>query len=63
VVTLRGRAAHELFATIEELGVVPSGAAGSFFIGVSGLKCTIGPAELRQKDGGGAACSFGAGRQ
>ena len=57
-VLLKGRPAHELFATISELGVAPSGAAGSSYIGVSELFCTIDPTILRQKDGGGADCKF-----
>ena len=58
-VTLKGRGAHELFATIAEMGVAPTGAAGSFFIGVSRLNCALNPNELRQKAGSGAECSFG----
>jgi hypothetical protein len=58
-VTLRGRAAHELFATLAEIGVTPSGAAGTIYIGATRLSCSLDPNELRQKSGGGASCGFG----
>jgi hypothetical protein len=57
-ISLRGRRAHELFATIAEVGVPPDGAAGSVFEGLSRLDCTLDPHELQQKAGGGATCSF-----
>ena len=56
--TLKGRRAHELFATIAESGVPEDGAAGSIFEGLSHLNCTIDPAEIKQKAGGGADCKF-----
>ena len=55
---LKGRRAHELFATIAKSGVPEDGAAGSIFEGLSHLKCTIDPAEIKQKAGGGADCKF-----
>jgi hypothetical protein len=55
---LKGREANELFATLLEMGVVPAGAAGSIFIGLSQLNCLVYPRELRQKSGGGVACKF-----
>lgn len=58
-VTLHGRGAHELFATIAEMGVAPDGAAGSSFIGISHVNCRLDIRDLRQKGGGGAACGFG----
>jgi hypothetical protein len=58
-VTLKGRAAHELFATLVEMGVTPSGAAGTIYIGASHLSCSLDPNEMRQKAGGGASCGFG----
>jgi hypothetical protein len=58
VVSLKGRSAHELFATLAEIGVPPDGAAGSIFEAVSNLKCTIDPNEVKQKAGGGAECQY-----
>lgn len=55
---LAGRAAHELFATLIEVGVRPEGAAGTIYTGLSRLDCTIDPAEIARRDGGGATCSF-----
>ncbi len=60
-VALKGRQAHELFATIAEVGVPEDGAAGSVFEGLSNLACTIDPAEIKQKAGGGANCTFNPG--
>jgi hypothetical protein len=54
----QGRKAHELYATLAEVGVPPDGAAGSIFEGVSNLDCTIDPGEVKQKGGGGAHCTF-----
>jgi hypothetical protein len=56
--TTHGRKAHELYATLAEAGVPPDGAAGSIFEAVSNLDCTIDPAEVKQKAGGGAHCTF-----
>ncbi len=55
---LKARQAHELFATIAEAGVPEDGAAGSIFEGMSHLNCTVDPAEIKQKAGGGADCKF-----
>jgi hypothetical protein len=55
---LRGRRAHELFATLAEVGVPPDGAAGSVFERLSNLVCTIDVKEIQQKAGGGATCTF-----
>lgn len=57
-VTTKGRRAHELYATLAEIGVAPDGAAGSIFEAVSNLDCTIDPNEVKQKAGGGAHCAF-----
>ncbi|HEY0185223.1 MAG TPA: hypothetical protein VGC09_20680 [Rhodopila sp.] len=57
-VMLTGRDANELFATLLETGVTPSGAAGSIFAGLSQLSCVLDLASLREKAGGGAECSF-----
>lgn len=59
--TLKGRAAHELYATLIENGVASDGAAGSIFEAVSHLSCLIKVGEVNQRDGGGASCSFDAG--
>jgi hypothetical protein len=56
--TTQGRKAHELYATLAEVSVPPVGAAGSIFEAVSNLDCTIDPAEVKQKAGGGAHCTF-----
>src|SRR5262245_25821035 len=53
-----GRLAHELYATIAEVGVPPDGAAGSVFESMSHLVCTIDPNVIAQKAGGGADCTF-----
>jgi hypothetical protein len=58
-VALTGRAAHELFATLAEIGVPPDGAAGSIFETVSALRCTVDPDEVKQNAGGGAHCEYG----
>jgi hypothetical protein len=57
-VVLRGTRAHELFATVAEVGVPPDGAAGSIFEAVSNLSCTIDPNEVKQNSGGGAHCQY-----
>ena len=57
-VSLSGRRAHELFATLAEIGVEPDGAAGSIFEALANLKCTIDPNEVKQKAGGGAHCDY-----
>jgi hypothetical protein len=57
-VMLNGRKAHEMFATIAEVGVPADGAAGTIFESLSHLVCTIDPNEVKQKAGGGATCNF-----
>jgi hypothetical protein len=57
-VTLSGRKAHEMYATIAEVGVPADGAAGTIFESLSHLVCTIDPNEVKQKAGGGATCNF-----
>jgi hypothetical protein len=56
--TLNGREANELFATEAVAGIPSNGAAGSNFEGLSKLNCTLDPAQLKQKAGGGAECSY-----
>ncbi len=57
---LTGRKAHELYATIAEVGVPSEGAAGTMYEGLSHLVCTIHPHEIAQKGGSGADCTFDA---
>ncbi|MGA9215648.1 MAG: hypothetical protein WBZ54_10395, partial [Methylocella sp.] len=57
-VATQGRKAHELYATLAAVGVPQEGAAGSIFVAVSNLDCTIDPAEVKQKGGGGAHCAY-----
>jgi len=59
--TLRGRKAHEVFATLAEVGVPSDGAAGTVFEALSQLTCTIDLHQLQQRAGGGAVCSFSPG--
>lgn len=58
---LHGRKAHELYATLVEIGVPSDGAAGTIFEALSKLSCTIDPNEIASKDGGGADCQFAPG--
>lgn len=55
---LTGRLAHEIYATLVEVGNPSSGAAGSIFESLTGLTCTIDPQALLQSGGGGANCTF-----
>jgi hypothetical protein len=57
-VMVKGRAANEIDATLAVAGVDAEGAAGSFYRRVTKLNCTLDLAEIKQKDGGGAKCSF-----
>ena len=59
--TLRGRAAHELYATLVEVGVPSDGAAGSIFEALTNLACVVKPSEVKQRGGGGADCSYAPG--
>ena len=59
--TITGRRASEIFATEAIAGVPADGAAGSVFESLSKLSCTLDPAEIKQKAGGGASCSFDTG--
>ena len=58
--SLQGREANELFATMVLAGIAPEGAAGSNVAGISKLSCTLDVGAIKQKDGGGASCSFDA---
>jgi hypothetical protein len=57
-VSFRGREANELYATEAMAGVPSDGAAGSIFEGISKLVCTLDPAAIKDKSGGGADCSY-----
>jgi hypothetical protein len=57
-VELLGREAHELYATLAEIGIAPEGAAGSSFEAAKNLRCTVDPAAVLDKAGGGAHCEF-----
>jgi hypothetical protein len=56
--TLNGREANELFATEAVAGIPSNGAAGSNFESLSKLNCTLDPAQLKQKAGGGVECTY-----
>lgn len=55
---LKGRKAHELYATLLENGIPVDGAAGSIQAHVKELKCVIEPRVLAQNAGGGAYCGW-----
>lgn len=57
-VKLKGRAAHELYATFLEVGVQPDPGAGNIWVAVSKLNCVINVAEVQAKAGGGATCRY-----
>jgi hypothetical protein len=58
---LKGRKAHELYATLAEIGIQEDGAAGSIFRGLSHLVCEIKPRDIADQGGGGASCKYSAG--
>jgi hypothetical protein len=57
-ISIKGRKAHELFATLVEIGVPSDGAAGTIYESLSHLTCAIDPHEIQQNAGGGAQCQF-----
>jgi hypothetical protein len=57
-VTVTGRVAHELFATVAEMGVPPDGAAGSSYEALSHLACAVDVRQVEELSGGGADCKF-----
>jgi hypothetical protein len=57
-VSLSGRAAHELYATLLEVGVHAGVAAGSVYADLKDLACTVDPHVVAQAAGGGASCTF-----
>ncbi len=58
--TLTGRAAHELYATLIEVGVPPDAGAGSVFEAIGKLDCKIDPTAVIANAGGGAHCDYAA---
>ena len=60
-VTITGRKAHELYATVAEIGVPPDGAMGTIYESLSQLTCTVDPNQIKQRAGDGANCNFGPG--
>ena len=59
-VKLKGRAAHELYATLLEAGVEPNPGAGNVWVTAAKLKCVIDVDEVKAKAGGGATCHYAA---
>ena len=55
---LAGRAAHELYATLLEVGVEADPGAGNIWVSVSKLNCAIDVDEVKDKAGGGAKCEY-----
>jgi hypothetical protein len=58
--TLTGRAAHEIYATLVEVGVPPDAGAVSVFEAVSKLDCKIDPHAVIENASGGAHCDYAA---
>ena len=57
-VTLEGRGAHKLYATLLEAGIEADPGAGNIWACVSKLNCAIDVAEVKDKAGGGAICHY-----
>lgn len=57
-VALTGRAANEVLATLAAARVPSGGDAAAPMLRVTNLACTIDPAEMRRRAGGGATCAF-----
>ena len=57
-VSLSGRQAHEIYATMGEVGVPEDGAMGKIYEGLSHLACTVDPNEVKQASGEGVSCTF-----
>ena len=57
-IKLKGRTAHELYATLLEIGVEPDPGAGNIWVSVSKLDCAINVPEVQDKAGGGAMCHY-----
>jgi hypothetical protein len=59
--SLKGREAHEVYATLASAGVTAEGAAGSMIESISKLSCTLDLDAIRQNAGAGADCSWQSG--
>lgn len=57
-VTMRGRNAQALNATLAEIGVESDGAMGSIYRAIDRLSCTVDPKAVEGGDGSGAHCSY-----
>jgi len=57
-VELSGREGNALLATMALAGVPSDGAAGSIHYDAKAVTCTIDPAAVKSKAGGGAQCSY-----
>jgi hypothetical protein len=57
-VELRGRKAHELYATLIDNGVALEGAAGASHASITALDCMVDADEVAEKGGGGARCAY-----
>jgi uncharacterized Zn-binding protein involved in type VI secretion len=57
-ITLKGRLANELGATLAQAGAAAQGGAGTISIGITQLSCSIGPQLIRQRSGAGANCTY-----
>ena len=60
-VTLTGRQANELFATLALAGVPGDAGAGSMFEALKTLDCQLDPSAIAGQDGSGAKCTYEAG--
>ena len=55
---MKGSEANAIYATVALAGVPGDGAAGTIYEALSKLSCTLDPAVIKDKAGGGADCSF-----
>jgi hypothetical protein len=60
-VTLAGRKAHEIYATLVEVGVPSDGAAGTIYESLTNLNCSVVPSKVKERDGSGVSCKFDSG--
>jgi hypothetical protein len=60
--SISGDAGAALYATMVWAGVPSDGAAGTIYEAVKNLVCTIDPNGVKQRDGGGADCTFNPGQ-
>ncbi|QPF87991.1 hypothetical protein IC762_05840 [Bradyrhizobium genosp. L] len=56
--TVKGAEANAIYATVALAGVPGDGAAGTIYEALSKLSCTLDPAAIKDKAGGGADCTF-----